>query len=103
MTTILLQPLVLHIVIEIRPLKFWGLRINVGDCTCALLNGLKNIGGISEGKKSPLMLNSTRIKCIVILSAVHFIILSAFKMSAVNLFADFRSVQFKLMICAVAR
>ena len=51
MTTILLQPLVLHIVIEIRPLSFWGLRINVGDCARALLNGLENIGGISEGKK----------------------------------------------------
>ena len=46
MTTILLQPLVLHIVIEIRPLSFWGLRINVGE------NGLENIGGISEGKKN---------------------------------------------------
>ena len=57
MTTILLQPLVphivIHIVIEIRPINFWGLRINVGDFAHAhtLLNGLENIGSIGEGKK----------------------------------------------------
>ena len=50
-------PLVLQIVIEISPLNFLGLRIEVDDCARvrararALLNGLENIGGISEGNK----------------------------------------------------
>ena len=34
---------------KISPPNFLGLRVEVGDC--ALLNGLENIGGISEGNK----------------------------------------------------
>ena len=57
-----------------------------------------NIAGL---KASPL-LNSTKwIKCIAMLSAVHLIILSAFILKCP--FANNRSVQFKFMICAVAR
>ena len=53
MTTVLFVPLVQQIVIEISPLNFLGLRIEVDDRARAraLLNGLENIGGISEGNK----------------------------------------------------